>query len=79
MLPQRWFLLNYVPVTLQAFGGEFRRLMPSDLTQPGAYARTSLVIDGPQSTSGSKYARGKQRRLLEHLLSQDGCHHCGKS
>lgn len=60
---------------MQLLGGEFRRLMPSDITQPGAFARNSVPITRDSSKDYATDA--KTRNYLNKLLVRDGCHTCG--
>lgn len=52
-------------------GGAFRRLMPSDLRSPGAFAYSNVPV------SAADYASESQKAQLMRIFKRDGCHHCG--
>ena len=56
----------------QVYGGNFSRLMPSDLRAPGAFARNSVPV------SAGDYASETQKGQLISIFKRDGCHHCGE-
>ncbi len=50
---------------------EFRRLLPSDLSKPGAFGRLHVP------TGDTQYASATEKAQLSVLFGRDGCHHCG--
>ena len=55
----------------QVLGGQYRRIMPSDLRKPGAFARQSIPV------SKVEHATLEQKAHLISIFKRDGCHHCG--
>ncbi|KAG1664411.1 hypothetical protein FOA52_009733 [Chlamydomonas sp. UWO 241] len=58
-------------VLFKFVGGQFRRLLPSDLRAPGAFAHHSVPL------SAAKHATDMEKGQLISLFKRDGCHHCG--
>ncbi|KAF5835900.1 hypothetical protein DUNSADRAFT_6713, partial [Dunaliella salina] len=62
----------------QVLGGQFRRVMPSDLRYPGAFAKGSMPTTRSAKDDSTAYLQhGPNRVLLEKMLIKDGCHSCG--
>jgi hypothetical protein len=55
------------------FRGRMRYFTPSSIHTPGAFAQANLAI----RASGAKYATYAQRRVLQQIGRDHGCHHCG--
>jgi len=62
-------------VGLQALGGRFSSVMPSDLTKPGALSYESIPARADKSEA---YAQPSVKRELARIFKRDGCHHCGE-
>lgn len=58
-------------VAFKVLGGTFRNVMPSNVTRPGAHARSSIPA------RGIKYANDVEAGLVKDLFKRYGCHHCG--
>ena len=58
-------------VAYKVLGGTFRNVMPSNVTRPGAHARSSIPA------RGIKYANDVESGLIKDLFKRYGCHHCG--
>ena len=58
-------------VAYKVLGGTFRNVMPSNVTRPGAHARSSIPA------RGVKYANDVEAGLIKDLFKRYGCHHCG--
>eukprot|EP00798_Chlamydomonas_sp_ICE-L_P005557 gene5557-4193_t len=64
----------FIGVTaFKMWSGHFRRLMPSDLRKPGAFAYQSVPL------GKSDYANSVQKGQLVAIFKRDGCHSCGRS
>ncbi|XP_070534146.1 uncharacterized protein [Ptychodera flava] len=53
------------------FNGHFKSVLPSDLVKPGAFARESV-------RATVKYANSSQRKKIQSIGKQHGCHSCGR-
>jgi len=63
----------------KVLGGQFRRIMPSDLRYPGAFAKGSMPTTRSAKDDSTAYLQhGPTRVHLEKMLIKDGCHSCGK-
>lgn len=59
-------------VLFKAVGGQYGRVLPSNLMRPGAFA-----VDWVPAMNESARATPKERKIVNYLGSKHGCHTCG--
>ena len=59
-------------IVFRALGGKFSAVLPSNLIQPGAFAKQAIPVNMAQ------YASKNQKKIIQDLGRKNGCHTCGR-
>lgn len=59
-------------VVFRALGGKFSKILPSNLLQPGSFAQRAIPVNS------ALHASDGQKKIIQELGKQYGCHTCGR-